>query len=58
MSNSCPDCGGHISNGSYCKYCNEELAIYEDQVLYDGLEMELSGDFTEKVIEQIKSRSK
>lgn len=48
---SCDDCGTRLSGG-ICPNCQEELHIYETQILPDGPEMNLSNEFIEKVKEQ------
>lgn len=44
----CEDCGTKLSSGR-CPNCQEELLIFEDQIWADGMDMELSDDFVEKV---------
>ena len=45
MSKSCKDCGSRI-HGKYCTWCNEELYIYESQIIVDGVNIMLSDNFT------------
>lgn len=49
----CPDCGSRQYNGR-CSWCHEELAIYEDQMMVDGIDQPLSQEFVDKVREQEK----
>ncbi len=47
----CEDCGTRLSGG-VCSNCQEELCIMENQILVDGLDIDVSQDFADKSIEQ------
>ena len=53
----CPDCGSRQYNGR-CSWCHEETVIFQDQIMVDGPDMELSPDFRSKLIEQEKDIEK
>lgn len=47
----CEDCGTKLLSG-VCPNCQEELYIFETQICKDGMNINLSEDFVEKVKEQ------
>ena len=47
----CPDCGTRLYGGR-CDNCHEETAIFEDQIMVDGTDMELSQEFQDKLAQQ------
>lgn len=54
---SCPDCGSRI-HGPYCSWCNEELYIFENQIMVDGPDMKLSEEFIDKIESQFEAKVK
>ena len=52
----CPDCG-EKKMGGICPNCNEELFILESQIIFDGIDIDLSNEFVEKIKEQMKRKN-
>ena len=50
----CPDCGCYLTSG-ICSNCQEELFIYENQIMVDGPDIELSQEFADKCHQQQKA---
>ena len=51
MAKSCINCGTRIYNG-ICPNCEEENYIFQTQIDADGMDIDLSDEFIEKVVSQ------